>query len=205
MTIDEIQDGQYFYWGPYLWTNKITDKLSKTLLEKGLKLTKSHNDKLAGQLDYEKVYDVNDRVWFSNEIQPYLQKYISNGFYWYSKFINNRKFYISLESLWINVMKNGEYNPEHIHDADLSFVIYLSVPDLLKEENKKYVGRSAGPGSIEFSYGEANQFVLCNHGIFPEKNQIFIFPANLRHMVSPFKSNCERISVSGNFKFNFYE
>ena len=33
---------------------------------------------------------------------------------------------------------------------------------------------------------------------FPEELDMFIFPAWLKHWVSPFKSDCERISVSGN-------
>ena len=33
---------------------------------------------------------------------------------------------------------------------------------------------------------------------FPEEGDMFIFPAWLKHWVSPFKSDCVRISVSGN-------
>ena len=33
---------------------------------------------------------------------------------------------------------------------------------------------------------------------FPEEGDMFVFPAWLKHWVSPFKSNCTRISVSGN-------
>ena len=32
----------------------------------------------------------------------------------------------------------------------------------------------------------------------PEENDMFIFPAWLKHYVAPYKSNCTRISVSGN-------
>jgi hypothetical protein len=100
-------------------------------------------------------------------------------------------------------MKNGEFNPEHIHDSDLSFVIYLQVPELLKQEREQYIGRSGGPGSIEFLYGEDLNFFLTSHTFFPENKDIFIFPGKLRHTVSPFKWNCERISVSGNLNFDF--
>ena len=33
---------------------------------------------------------------------------------------------------------------------------------------------------------------------FPEEGDMFVFPAWLKHWVSPFKSDCVRISVSGN-------
>ena len=32
----------------------------------------------------------------------------------------------------------------------------------------------------------------------PEENDMFIFPAWLKHWVAPYKSDCTRISVSGN-------
>ena len=34
---------------------------------------------------------------------------------------------------------------------------------------------------------------------FPEEGDMYIFPAWLKHWVAPYKSNCTRISVSGNF------
>ena len=36
----------------------------------------------------------------------------------------------------------------------------------------------------------------------PATRDLFIFPANLDHWVFPFKSNVERISVSGNILFD---
>ena len=33
---------------------------------------------------------------------------------------------------------------------------------------------------------------------FPEQGEMFMFPAWLKHWVSPFQSDCTRISVSGN-------
>ena len=33
---------------------------------------------------------------------------------------------------------------------------------------------------------------------FPEEGDMFIFPAWLKHWVSPFHSDCVRVSVSGN-------
>jgi len=37
--------------------------------------------------------------------------------------------------------------------------------------------------------------------IFPKEKECYIFPGTLNHMVFPFQSDCERVSVSGNFKF----
>ena len=80
----------------------------------------------------------------------------------------------------------------------MSFVIYLSIPDKLKKENKKYTGRSCGPGGIQFMYGEGPRDAVTYMSHFPEEGDMFIFPAWLKHWVSPYKSNCVRVSVSGN-------
>ena len=69
---------------------------------------------------------------------------------------------------------------------------------LLKEENKKYIGTSRGPGSIIFTYGEGGRKFITDQSHFPEERDIFVFPASLKHYVAPFQSPCERISVSGN-------
>jgi uncharacterized protein (TIGR02466 family) len=109
-----------------------------------------------------------------------------------------------LTSLWINYMKNNEFNPSHTHSGDLSFVIYLKVPNDLKEENKKYIGTDpCGPGGISFVNDlKSDKMIVSEVNIFPEERECYIFPSKLHHMVFPFKSNCERISVSGNINMN---
>ena len=108
-----------------------------------------------------------------------------------------------LLSLWINYMKPGDFNPPHDHSADLSFVIFPKIPPELIEENKKFKGTLQGPGGISFMWGDSvNHMAISLVHQMPEENDIFIFPAGLRHWVFPFKSNVERISVSGNILFD---
>ena len=68
----------------------------------------------------------------------------------------------------------------------LSFVIYLKIPEELKKENKEYKGRSCGPGGIQFIYGEGPRDAVTYMSHFPEERDMFIFPAWLKHWVSPF-------------------
>ena len=103
-----------------------------------------------------------------------------------------------LSALWINYQKKNEFNPPHDHDGKLSFVIYLGIPEELKKENKEYKGRSCGPGGIQFIYGEGPRDAVTYMSYFPQERDMFIFPAWLKHWVSPFHSDCTRISVSGN-------
>ena len=43
---------------------------------------------------------------------------------------------------------------------------------------------------------------LISQRFMPYNNQIFIFPACVKHYVIPFKSDVKRISVSGNITFD---
>ena len=104
-----------------------------------------------------------------------------------------------LSALWINHQKSNEYNPPHDHDGKLSFVIYLQIPEELKKEHETYKGKSCGPGGIQFLYGNGPRDCVTYQTAFPEEGDMYIFPAWLKHWVAPFKSDCVRISVSGNF------
>ena len=75
---------------------------------------------------------------------------------------------------------------------------YLQIPDELKKENSEYVGRSCGPGGIQFIYGNGPRDCVTYQSFFPEEGDMYIFPAWLKHWVAPYKSDCTRISVSGN-------
>ena len=103
-----------------------------------------------------------------------------------------------MSALWINYQKQHEFNPPHDHDGAISFVIYLQIPDELKKENEAYVGKSGGPGGIQFFYGDGTRDAITYMSHFPKERDMFIFPAWLKHWVNPFKSDCTRISVSGN-------
>ena len=103
-----------------------------------------------------------------------------------------------ISALWINHQKAGEFNPPHDHDGKLSFVTYLQIPDELKKEHQEYKGKSCGPGGIQFIYGDGPRDCITYQSFFPEEGDMFIFPAWLKHWVAPYKSDCVRISVSGN-------
>ena len=191
---------KYFYWGPCVTRFILSDELCNGLLDKGRKDKEDARTDLAGHLDEEFKYTQNDKNWFVEKFNPYLNDHINFMNEYYNRQHNVT---VHLNSLWINYMKNNEFNPPHIHSGQLSFVIYLKVPKELKEENKNYIGTdTCGPGGIRFTNDlKNNELIVSELSLFPEEKECFIFPAGLTHMVFPYKSNCERISVSGNFDF----
>ena len=68
----------------------------------------------------------------------------------------------------------------------------------IKQEQKNYKGKSGGPGSLSFVYGEGSRQAITYQSILPNENDMFIFPAWVKHYVAPFYSDVTRVSVSGN-------
>ena len=184
-----------YNWGPCLIKLKVADEFIKLLLSEGEASTDDFSKKLAGQLHKEVGF--RDK----SKLVPWLANYIGVYDKAHEAFMNKKpKFkpeYV-VSALWINYQKQFDFNPPHDHDGKLSFVIYCQIPDELKAENKAYNGRSGGPGSIQFTYGEGTRDAITYQSQFPEVGDMYIFPAWLKHYVSPFKSDCTRISVSGN-------
>ena len=187
-----------FNWGPCVIKLKMEDEYKKLFLKEAEKNKQDYRDKLAGILDHETGYSPESK----EKLLPILSQYLGVYDQMYQKFTGKpyEKLpeYI-LSALWINYQKPSEFNPPHDHDGKLSFVIYLQIPDKLKKEHAEYKGKSCGPGGIQFIYGNGPRDCITYQSFFPEEGDMFIFPAWLKHWVAPHKSDCTRISVSGNF------
>ena len=186
-----------FNWGPCVTRMKITSDFQKLLLDEAKKNKEDYVSKLAGQIDHETGYSDASR----EKIVPYVAGTLglyNQAYEAYTKKKFEKKPEYIMSALWINYQKANEFNPPHDHDGKLSFVIYLQIPEELKKENEEYKGRSCGPGGIQFLYGDGPRDAVTYMSYFPQERDMFIFPAWLKHWVSPFRSNCTRISVSGN-------
>jgi hypothetical protein len=167
------------------------------------------NDTLVGAIKHEHYVSSNA---FVKIINPYLSVFGEAYRNWYGKNITQATILMS----WVNFMRAGEFNPPHIHtnsdlsrsestqrpNCDLSSVLFIKVPEGLKEENKKFPGTGSGPGTLSFSFGEFQPHNISTRVFFPEEGDLFIFPATLTHFVAPFRSEGERISMSANFRLD---
>ena len=103
-----------------------------------------------------------------------------------------------IESMWCVSQWAGDFNPFHIHQGQLSGVIYLRVPPSLPDE---YAKEDHYPcvGDIVWHCGQAATFSGHKHQATPEVGAIYLFPSWLSHGVYPFRTpNEERRSVSFN-------
>jgi len=184
-------------WGPCVVHLKVLDNFKNILLDEIKKSKDDYRHKLAGQIEKEIGYTQESRDKIIPHLSPYLGIY-DECFQRYQNKKYDKKPEYALTALWCNFQKPNEFNPPHDHDGKLSFVIYLSVPESLKKENEAYNGKSCGPGGIQFLYGEGIRDCITYMSYFPKDGDMFIFPAWLKHWVSPYKSDCVRVSVSGN-------
>tara|TARA_Y100000401_G_scaffold70268_1_gene56409 strand:+ start:105 stop:788 length:684 start_codon:yes stop_codon:yes gene_type:complete len=192
-------DYQMFRWGPLLVKFKIPDDLRKKFLEEAHASSKDFEKNLAGVITKEVGF--RDIEMFQPFFHTVFEMYADAQSKWAPEVgstIETFKQQYLIEALWANFQGPGDFNPPHDHGGTLSWVIFLQMPKELIEENKKYQGRSAGPGGLTFIYGEGSRNYISHHSFFPEEGDMFIFPASLKHWVFPFKSDCVRISVSGN-------
>jgi len=202
--------------GPYIIRSTISDELHKILLDTANKIRK--NKKLKKDNDYRKSLagNLTEEYSYANAFTSKENKIVEEELTWlasqYTKFSKIAlKKDLGLEPnqiviqkpVWVNFMKSGEWNPAHNHTGDISCVTYLKVPKEIEEENytSEVSSKSNTPsaGKIEFQYGD--HIGYCNTGVMmnPREKDIYFFPAKLHHMVYPFKSKTERISVSVNF------
>ena len=103
---------------------------------------------------------------------------------------------------WINFQKAGEFNPYHSHSGQLSAVIYIDVPEEIAKENTRITIATNSPchGKIAFIHGSEGYATDSSFNHQPKTGELFIFPSVLKHLVYPFFSDVERISMS----FNLY-
>ena len=187
----------YMYFGPLLMRSNIDEDFRLGLLERASKLNEKKNGDLAGHIAGQYTFTQDDCQYFIDNIRPQTDRYISdlNQLIGLKKPLSN----CDLTSMWVNYMKPGEYNPPHIHDNSLSFVVFLDVPEEIINETKNVTMTHTGPGSLDFLFGEIMPNSRSHYTVIPKSGDVYIFNALLRHMVAPFKSNNTRISMSGNF------
>ena len=195
-----LREHKYHPFGPYLAEMQVNPDYCARLLKLGKTLKKSHNKNLAGQIEQEYLYPLEKEPWIFKELQIYINTWIEGWKRFSVRPDFNPRY--RLHQMWINRMRAKEYNPMHVHThCALSFVLFLEVPQRIRDEAKKNKTNAANPGEIGFLYGEDNWSVITEKHFPPVSNTLMMFPAHLRHAVMHFNSKVIRTSVAGNIQF----
>jgi hypothetical protein len=158
------------------------------------------NHLLVGSI--EKEYDIGELNKYIEElILPYAHSYYKQ----FRAHDTRSPTKLTLEYAWLNFQKKHEFNPIHMHDGKISFVIYVKVPYNIQNEIKHpSCKNSSRPLAGGFAFTYTNVLgIISSHSIPIDnryENKILVFPAELNHSVYPFYTSDEyRITLAGNF------
>ena len=206
--------------------NKGCDDIVK---DKELSKSQDYSSYLVGQVEQELLIpkDIINKwgKWFGTQVLAYVSGYFNQfdipkqNILTLSKkqtlqVVNRTQ--VNVKSAWYIRSFAGDFNPIHIHtDCELTCVGFLKVPDLSKErkkgnaEEQKKVRFRSPSGALEILSSIASPdlkpFENDRVAFVPEVGNWYLFPANLRHLVYPFKCDGERRSFSINMNTNIFQ
>jgi hypothetical protein len=197
--------------GPLIYKEKISDEFL-TFLQDVAKESENGGAHvgwdLAGNIEGQ-IGAVADAKQFMSFVDPHVKDYIRANLKRASEYMINFQ-EMDVDNIdynlgngpWINYQKQHEFNPLHYHYGIISAVIFIDIPEVISKEMDDWEGKSNSPcpGLLEFAY--ANSMFMCSgsHRVIPKTGDMYLFPAELKHCVYPFKSDVTRISMSFNVK-----
>ena len=113
--------------------------------------------------------------------------------------VDPAKINLEIQQIWVADSEENDYNPTHSHLGLMSGVFYLKVPPQVSEVNEE--------GSFNFHHAEDGYLDLNplesirpkgHDTVIPKVGKFLIFPAWVKHSVSPFFGSGIRRAVSFN-------
>ena len=141
-----------------------------------------------------------------NRLTSDVIKYFMDMFRHYLNWNKIKEYDLHLNSIWVNQMKEHEYNPVHIHRGTLftglSSVMILSLPSSYgKEYSNEEVPQN---GKLQILGSASGQFAKIDFQPKLKVRDFYIFPYDMRHCVYHFNSTKEtRRTLAANCDVNF--
>jgi len=156
------------------------------------------NKQLAGKIPDEVslFYDGKDtsKMHRHSFVSEDILKWFYSVFKQYLDWNKINPYEMELNSIWVNEMKAGEYNPVHIHQGTrftgLSSVMILKLP---KDMGPEYA-RPDQPlnGQLQMLGNIAGQFAKTDYSPQMKIGDFYVFPYDIRHVVYPFTNKKEK-------------
>ena len=130
----------------------------------------------------------NKRMHTHSYVSEDMMKWFYSIFDHYLKWNKTLEYTMDINSIWINEMKAGDYNPVHIHQGKiftgLSSVMILKLPKDFGPE----LARPDQPmnGRLQILGSVAGQFVKADYSPRMKIGDFYVFPYDMRHVVYPF-------------------
>jgi len=156
------------------------------------------NKQLAGKIPDEVSLfyagPTNKRMHTHNYVPVDIMKWFYYTFDHYLNWNKIQEFKMDINSIWVNEMKTGDYNPVHIHQGKiytgLSSVMILKLPKDMGPE----VARPDQPmnGQLQIMGNASGQFTKTDFSPKMKIGDFYVFPYDMRHVVYPFTNKKEK-------------
>jgi hypothetical protein len=136
----------------------------------------------------------NKKMHAHSYISEDILKWFYGIFDHYLKWNKMVTFNMNINSMWINEMKAGDYNPAHIHQGKLftglSSVMILKLPKDMGPE----IARPDQPmnGQLQILGSASGQFCTADYSPRMKIGDFYVFPYDMRHVVYPFTNKKAR-------------
>ena len=150
------------------------------------------NKQLVGKIENEHsiFYDGDDESKMKRHslIPMNIQQWFMSVYDHYLQWNQIRNYKTHLNSIWVNEMKDNEYNPVHVHQGNLytglSSVMILKLPT---HYGKEYSSEQQPQnGRLQILGSASGQFAKVDYQPPMQLRDFYIFPYDMRHCVYPF-------------------
>tara|TARA_X000001388_G_scaffold72147_1_gene62494 strand:- start:2116 stop:2769 length:654 start_codon:yes stop_codon:yes gene_type:complete len=164
------------------------------------------NKKLVGKIKSEFSLlqwevDKNQKQILNNFIPANIISFFEDAFKHYLEYNNTVGYEMQINAIWVNEMRQHEYNPAHIHKGGeftgLSSVMILKLPSTYGVEySSEHLPQN---GRLQILGAANGQFAKIDYEPPMQLRDFYIFPYDMRHVVYPFNGTDEtRLTLAAN-------
>ena len=170
---------------------------------------KPANKQLVGKIEKEHslFYDGADQTKMKNhnKLPLNITDYFLTIFKHYLNWNKVKDYDLHINSIWVNEMKQHEYNPAHVHRGmlftGLSSVMILKLPSTYGKEYS--ASETPQNGRLQI-FGAANgQFAKIDYQPPMDVRDFYIFPYDMRHTVYAFNGPGMRRTLAANMDVQY--
>ena len=174
------------------------------IYESKFKQLKPANQQLVGKIknEHSLFYDGDDqsKMQSHNLLPLTILKWFEECYRHYLDWNKIKDYQIHLNSIWVNEMKEHEYNPVHVHQGNirtgLSSVMILKLPESFGVEYSS--SESPQNGKLQILGSASGQFSKIDYQPEVAPKDFYIFPYDMRHCVYPFNGPGLRRTLAAN-------
>jgi hypothetical protein len=174
------------------------------IYESKFKELKPANQQLVGKIknEHSLFYNGEDqsKMQTHNLLPLTILKWFEGCYRHYLDFNKIKPYKIHLNSIWVNEMKEHEYNPVHVHQGNLSTglssVMILKLPESFGIEYSS--SEQPQNGKLQILGSASGQFAKIDYQPEVASRDFYIFPYDMRHCVYPFNGQGLRRTLAAN-------